>query len=136
MDAVTRIGNLTPQVRLRFPPFSATGLAGTSFKHEHLQIIVDQGKHEGFFEVHAEFPPPVLVKSLSHHLDDDDIVLVLGSAMRPTPFCGSACVGSKPAEKLVQLCLNPIQRVVWKLVSVVICQWQEYLDEIHGYSRA
>ena len=54
MNVVTRIGNLTPQVRLRFPPFSATGLAGTSFKHEHLQVIVDQGKHECFFEVHAE----------------------------------------------------------------------------------
>lgn len=54
MNAVTRIGNLTPQARLRFPPFSATALAGTSFKHEHLQVIVDQGKHEGFFEVHAE----------------------------------------------------------------------------------
>jgi uncharacterized protein (UPF0276 family) len=54
MDAVTHIGNLTPQVRLRFPPFSATGLAGMSFKHEHFQVIVDQGKHEGFFEVHAE----------------------------------------------------------------------------------
>jgi uncharacterized protein (UPF0276 family) len=54
MNVVTRIGNLTPQVRLRFPPFSATGLAGTSFKHEHLQVIVEQGKHECFFEVHAE----------------------------------------------------------------------------------
>jgi uncharacterized protein (UPF0276 family) len=54
MNVVTCIGNLTPQVRLRFPPFSATGLAGTSFKHEHLQAIVDQGKYECFFEVHAE----------------------------------------------------------------------------------
>jgi uncharacterized protein (UPF0276 family) len=45
---------VTPKVRLRFPPFSVTGLAGTSFKHEHLQVIVGQGKHEGFFEVHAE----------------------------------------------------------------------------------
>ena len=54
MNAVTDIGNLTSHVRLRFPPFSATGLAGTSFKHEHLQAIVDQGKHGGFFEVHAE----------------------------------------------------------------------------------
>src|SRR5258707_1122617 len=54
MNAVTRIGNVTPKVRLRFPPFSVTGLAGTSFKHEHLQVIVGQGKHDGFFEVHAE----------------------------------------------------------------------------------
>ena len=54
MNAVTRIGNLPPQVRLRFPPFSTTGLAGTSFKHEHLQVIVGQEKHERFFEVHAE----------------------------------------------------------------------------------
>jgi uncharacterized protein (UPF0276 family) len=54
MNAVTRIGNLAPQVRLRFPTFSAAGLAGTSFKHEHFQVIVDQAKHHGFFEVHAE----------------------------------------------------------------------------------
>jgi uncharacterized protein (UPF0276 family) len=54
MNAVTRIGNLVPQARLRFPTCSATGLAGTSFKHEHLQGIVDRGKHRGFFEVHAE----------------------------------------------------------------------------------
>jgi uncharacterized protein (UPF0276 family) len=54
MNTVTHIGNVTSQARLRFPPFSATGLAGTSFKHEHLQAIVEQGKHRGFFEVHAE----------------------------------------------------------------------------------
>jgi uncharacterized protein (UPF0276 family) len=54
MNTVTHIGTLTPQVRLRFPPFSVAGLAGTSFKHEHLEAIVDQARHEGFFEVHAE----------------------------------------------------------------------------------
>ena len=50
MNAVTRIGNVTPKVRLRFPPFSVTGLAGTSFKHEHLQVIVGQGKHAELLE--------------------------------------------------------------------------------------
>jgi uncharacterized protein (UPF0276 family) len=54
MNAVTHFGNLASQVRLRFPTFSVARLAGMSFKHEHLQAIVDQGKHEGFFEVHAE----------------------------------------------------------------------------------
>jgi uncharacterized protein (UPF0276 family) len=54
MNAVTLIGNLTPQARLRFPAYSAAGLAGTSFKHEHLQGIVAQRKHWGYFEVHAE----------------------------------------------------------------------------------
>jgi uncharacterized protein len=54
MNAATHTGNLAPQARLRFSTYSTTGLAGTSFKHEHLQGIVDQGKHEGFFEVHAE----------------------------------------------------------------------------------
>jgi hypothetical protein len=29
-------------------------LAGTSFKHDHFQAIINQGRHEGFFEVHAE----------------------------------------------------------------------------------
>jgi uncharacterized protein (UPF0276 family) len=54
MNAATHTGSLAPQARLRFPTYSAAGLAGTSFKHEHLQGIVDQGKHQGFFEVHAE----------------------------------------------------------------------------------
>ncbi|WP_054313294.1 DUF692 domain-containing protein [Mesorhizobium sp. 1M-11] len=38
----------------RFPAHPIAGLAGTSFKHEHLPAILAEGKHEGFFEVHAE----------------------------------------------------------------------------------
>src|SRR5215471_16574266 len=30
------------------------GLAGTSFKHEHLAAILAEGPQRGFFEVHAE----------------------------------------------------------------------------------
>lgn len=40
--------------RLNFPDFSAKGLAGTSFKHEHLPAILAEGPQRGFFEVHAE----------------------------------------------------------------------------------
>ena len=53
MNAVTRIETPAP-ARLRFPAYSVAGLAGTSFKHDHLQAISNQGRHEGFFEVHAE----------------------------------------------------------------------------------
>jgi uncharacterized protein len=38
---------------LRFP-YSVDGLAGTSFKHEHLAAIAAEGAQRGFFEVHAE----------------------------------------------------------------------------------
>ena len=38
---------------LRFP-LPIDGLAGTSFKHEHLPAILAQGPQRGFFEVHAE----------------------------------------------------------------------------------
>ena len=38
---------------LRFP-HPIDGLAGTSFKHEHLPAILAQGPQRGFFEVHAE----------------------------------------------------------------------------------
>jgi uncharacterized protein len=41
-------------VFLRFPAFSADGLAGTSFKHEHFAAIIAAGVQRGFFEVHAE----------------------------------------------------------------------------------
>jgi uncharacterized protein (UPF0276 family) len=39
---------------LRFPTHPIAGLAGTSFKHEHLPAIVVDGPQRGFFEVHAE----------------------------------------------------------------------------------
>jgi uncharacterized protein (UPF0276 family) len=38
----------------RFPAHPVAGLAGTSFKPEHLQAILAEGPQEGFFEVHAE----------------------------------------------------------------------------------
>jgi len=38
---------------LRFP-HPIDGLAGTSFKHEHLAAILAEGPQRGFFEVHAE----------------------------------------------------------------------------------
>jgi uncharacterized protein (UPF0276 family) len=39
---------------LRFPALPIGGLAGTSFKHQHLAAIRAEGKARGFFEVHAE----------------------------------------------------------------------------------
>jgi uncharacterized protein len=41
-------------IPLRFPAPPIGGLAGTSFKHEHLAAIRAEGKGRGFFEVHAE----------------------------------------------------------------------------------
>ena len=40
--------------RLRFPVHQMAGLAGTSFKHEHLPAILEDRTRVGFFEVHAE----------------------------------------------------------------------------------
>ncbi|CAI9402659.1 hypothetical protein ANOBCDAF_00952 [Pleomorphomonas sp. T1.2MG-36] len=39
---------------LRFPAFSPAGQAGTSFKPEHLPVIIAETASQGFFEVHAE----------------------------------------------------------------------------------
>lgn len=39
---------------LRFPTYQVTGLAGTSFKPEHLAAIAAVSGPQGFFEVHAE----------------------------------------------------------------------------------
>jgi uncharacterized protein (UPF0276 family) len=44
----------TPLVSRRFPVHPIAGLAGTSFKHEHLAAILSDGGPLGFFEVHAE----------------------------------------------------------------------------------
>jgi uncharacterized protein (UPF0276 family) len=38
----------------RFPAYAIDGIAGTSFKPEHLASIAAEGKQRGFFEVHAE----------------------------------------------------------------------------------
>jgi uncharacterized protein len=38
----------------RFPAYRIFGLAGTSFKHEHLGAILAEDAGRGFFEVHAE----------------------------------------------------------------------------------
>jgi uncharacterized protein (UPF0276 family) len=38
----------------RFPALRLGGLAGTSFKPEHLAAILGEGPQRGFFEVHAE----------------------------------------------------------------------------------
>lgn len=43
----------SPPMPLRFP-MPICGLAGTSFKHEHLAVILANGPQRGFFEVHAE----------------------------------------------------------------------------------
>lgn len=39
---------------LRFPAHPIAGLAGTSFKHEHLPAILADARQDGFFEIHAE----------------------------------------------------------------------------------
>ncbi|HWG06735.1 MAG TPA: DUF692 domain-containing protein [Beijerinckiaceae bacterium] len=45
---------MRPDRCLRFPARSVSGLAGASYKHEHLSAILAQESWQGFFEVHAE----------------------------------------------------------------------------------
>ena len=52
-DLAARLDSRVPEV-FRFPASPIAGLAGTSFKHEHLRAIFAEGKQDGFFEVHAE----------------------------------------------------------------------------------
>lgn len=52
MDAAIRPGT-SAAIPLRFS-FSPGGVAGTSFKPEHLTAILEEGPQAGFFEVHAE----------------------------------------------------------------------------------
>jgi len=53
MNAMTTT-TVAAATSLRFPARPIEGLAGTSFKHEHLPAIVAAGPQRGFFEVHAE----------------------------------------------------------------------------------
>jgi uncharacterized protein (UPF0276 family) len=54
MSAVTELPGSHATGRLRFLAYEIAGLAGTSFKHEHLPAILEDGMSDGFFEVHAE----------------------------------------------------------------------------------
>jgi uncharacterized protein len=54
MNAFARKGDERADRRLRFPASPVAGLAGTSFKHEHLNAILGDSPQGGFFEVHAE----------------------------------------------------------------------------------
>src|SRR5215813_14016123 len=54
MDAISRIRDIRPDGGLRFPVLPVADLAGTSFKHEHLNAILAESSLTGFFEVHAE----------------------------------------------------------------------------------
>ena len=54
MDAVADISEAPASRRPRLPARPIAGLAGTSFKPEHLGAIRAEGPQRGFFEVHAE----------------------------------------------------------------------------------
>lgn len=54
MDAVIQKQDARHDSGLRFPSLSLAGLAGTSFKHDHLDAVLTDGPQRGFFEVHAE----------------------------------------------------------------------------------
>jgi uncharacterized protein (UPF0276 family) len=54
MNAPDLPGHSRSSRDLRFPPYAVAGLAGTSFKHEHLAAILADEAQDGFFEVHAE----------------------------------------------------------------------------------
>jgi uncharacterized protein (UPF0276 family) len=54
MNAITSIADSRRPERFRFPASSVAGLAGTSFKPQHLPAIQAQARRGAFFEVHAE----------------------------------------------------------------------------------
>jgi uncharacterized protein (UPF0276 family) len=54
MNAMIEFADSHAPRRLRLPAYPISGLAGTSFKHEHLAAILCEGGQDGFFEVHAE----------------------------------------------------------------------------------
>jgi hypothetical protein len=54
MSAVREFPGSHATGRLRLPAHAIAGLAGTSFKHDHLPAILEDGAQDGFFEVHAE----------------------------------------------------------------------------------
>jgi hypothetical protein len=54
MKAGARSSDSRAKGALNFPAHPIAGLAGVSFKHEHLTAILLEGRQDLFFEVHAE----------------------------------------------------------------------------------
>jgi uncharacterized protein (UPF0276 family) len=54
MNSLASISKSHASSNFRFPAHPVAGLAGTSFKHEHLAAILTEGRQRTFFEVHAE----------------------------------------------------------------------------------
>src|ERR1700678_2501464 len=54
MNAVTKFAESHAEPRLHLPAHPISGLAGASFKHEHLAAILSEGRQDIFLEVHAE----------------------------------------------------------------------------------
>jgi uncharacterized protein (UPF0276 family) len=54
MNAIIKFAVSPASASLRFPAHSIAGLAGTSFKHEHVGRILAERQRPMFFEVHAE----------------------------------------------------------------------------------
>ena len=54
MNAMTKFAESHAEPRFHLPAHPISGLAGASFKHEHLAAILSEGRQDIFFEVHAE----------------------------------------------------------------------------------
>src|SRR5271170_4820613 len=54
MNAVTKFAESHAEPRFHRPAHPISGLAGASFKHEHLAAILTEGRQDIFLEVHAE----------------------------------------------------------------------------------
>jgi uncharacterized protein (UPF0276 family) len=54
MNSLASIPKSHASANFRFPAHPVGGLAGTSFKHQHLSAILAEGRERTFFEVHAE----------------------------------------------------------------------------------
>ena len=104
MNAISWRGEVSPDRRLRFPAWPVAGfardLAGTSFKHEHLNAILAEGPQAGFFEVHAENymgaggPPHQALERIraDHRLSLHGVCMSIGGPqpLEDRPVCGMA----------------------------------------------
>ena len=90
----------------RFPAHPVAGLAGTSFKPQHLQAILAGPKPRGFFEVHAENymgaggPPHRALEAIrrDHAVSLHGVCLSIGA---PHPLdTGASCPFRRPCSSL------------------------------------
>src|SRR3954451_16322014 len=80
----------------------------------------------------AILPPPSCVDVLGHHLEDDDLVAVGASFVRPKSLCRGTGEGGQSAEPFRQFASDIGIKLLAERLARVVVQRKKNLNELHA----